>query len=252
MIRTIIIDDEEHGREGLKISIKKYCPEIDILHICESPEQGLAVITESKPDLVFLDVQMPNMSGFDLLQHISPVTFEAIFVTAHDQYAIKAIRFSGLEYLLKPIDIDDLIQAIRKVKERIGAEPDAFRYQSLLNNIQYKSREIERLAVPSREGIDLFETKEIIFCRANGISAELHLMGQRTKMVSKTLNDFESLLTEPGFCRVHQDVLVNMKHVQNYVKGEGDYALLNEGHRVAISQRRKDSFLLLLKKASVG
>ena len=127
MIRTIIIDDEEDGRNGLKIALKKYCPEIDIQHICESPEEGLDVIKKSKPDLVFLDVQMPNMSGFDLLQQVAPVGFEVIFVTAHDQYAIKAIKFSALDYLLKPVDIQDLMHAVKKVKERISIAPNIFR-----------------------------------------------------------------------------------------------------------------------------
>ncbi len=248
MIRTIIIDDEEDGREGLKITLKKYCPEIVVQHVCESPEQGLEAIKNSKPDLVFLDVQMPNMSGFDLLQQVAPVKFEVIFVTAHDQYAIKAIKFSALDYLLKPIDKDDLIHAVKKVKERLSIEPNTFLYQSILNNIQYKPREIEKLAVPTLEGIDFFETQDIIFCKAEGSYTVLFLKGKASKIVCRNLKDFESLLTEPAFCRVHHAALVNMKHIQKYVKGEGGCVILTEGHQVEISRRRKESFLLLLNK----
>lgn len=248
MIRAIIIDDEENGREGLRLTLKKYCPEIIVEHICESPEHGVEVIKSSKPDLVFLDIQMPNMSGFDLLQQVAPVNFEVIFVTAHDQYAIKAIKFSALDYLLKPIDVDDLMQAVKKVKERLTVEPNTFRYQSILNNIQYKSREIEKLAVPTLEGIDFFETHEIIFCKADGNYTVLFFKGNTNKIVSRNLKDFESLLTEPAFCRVHNGALINMKHIQKYVKGEGGYVILTEGHKVDISRRKKESFLLLLNR----
>ena len=248
MIRTIIIDDEEDGRNGLNIALKKYCPEIDVQHICESPEKGIEVIKKNKPDLVFLDIQMPNMSGFDLLQQLAPVNFEVIFVTAHDHYAIKAIKFSALDYLLKPIDIDDLIHAVKRVKERVSIEPTAFRYQSILNNIQYKSREIEKLAVPTLEGIDFFETQDIIFCKADGNYTVLYLKGKANKIVCRNLKDFESLLTEPAFCRVHHAALINMKHIQKYVKGEGGHVILTEGHQVEISRRKKESFLQLLNK----
>ncbi len=248
MISTLIIDDEADGREALRIAIEKFCPEVSLAGIYETPEQGLAAIQHLKPDLVFLDVQMPHMSGFDLLQRLSPVTFEVIFVTAHDQYAIKAIRFSALDYLLKPVDVDDLMHAIGKVKNRLQQKNSAYQYQSVLNNIQYRARKIERLAVPTFEGIEFFNTDHIIYCQADGNYTTLFLTNKQSTLISRNLKDFESLLAASGFCRVHHSYLINMKHIQKYVKGEGGYVILTDHYHVDISRRRKEEFLSLLDR----
>ncbi len=147
MIRSLLIDDEEDAREALRLSIGQYCPEVQLMAICASPEEGLRAIQAHTPDLVFLDIQMPRMSGFQLLQQLAPVSFEVVFVTAHDQYAIKAIRFSALDYLLKPVDVDDLIQAVRKVQQRLEQKNSAYQYQSVLDNIRFNPGKIDRLAV---------------------------------------------------------------------------------------------------------
>lgn len=246
MITALIIDDEADGRDALKLALEKYCPEVEIKGICESPEQGLQAIKDIKPDLVFLDVQMPHMSGFDVLQQVSPVTFEVIFVSAHDQYAIKAIKFSALDYLLKPVDVDDLIHALRKVTDRMHNKSNTHQYQSMLHNIQYRSEKIKKLAVPSLDGIDLFDTDDIIFCKAEGSYTTLFLKNKQSKLTSRSLKDFENFLVESGFCRVHNSFLINLKHVRRYVKGEGGYAILSEGHHVDISRRKKEEFLKLL------
>jgi two-component system LytT family response regulator len=188
------------------------------------------------------------MSGFDLLQQLSPLTFEVIFVTAHDQYAIKAIRFSALDYLLKPVDVDDLMHAVKKVQERLQHKNSAFQYQSVLNNIQFRSGKIEKLAVPSFEGIDFFNTDDIIYCQADGNYTTLFLKNKQSKLISRNLKDFESLLVESGFCRVHHSSLINMKHIQKYVKGEGGYVILTDNHHVDISRRKKEEFLNMLDK----
>lgn len=248
MISTIIIDDEVDGREALKLSIEKYCPEIIIKGMFGTPEQGIKAIKHIKPALVFLDVQMPEMSGFDVLQKLSPVTFQVIFVSAYDQYAIKAIKFSALDYLLKPVDVDDLMHAIKKVKEGLHNKNNSWQYQSVLNNIQLKSGKIEKLAVPSVEGIDFFNTDDIIYCKADGSYTTLFLKDKPGKLVSKNLKDFENLLIHSGFCRVHHSYLINLKHVQKYVKGEGGYVILSSGHHVDISRRKKDEFLALLDR----
>ncbi|MEK6480560.1 LytTR family DNA-binding domain-containing protein [Catalinimonas sp. 4WD22] len=248
MIRAILIDDETDAREALSIAIEKYCPEVAILGVYDHPQKGLTAIQELQPDLVFLDVQMPHMSGFDLLQQASPLSFEVIFVTAHDQYAIKAIRFSALDYLLKPVDVDDLMHAVAKVKERLLQKNSAPQYQSVLNNIQYRSRKIDRLAVPTLEGIEFFETDDIIYCQADGNYTRLFLKDSLSRLISKNLKDFESLLASSGFCRVHHSSLINMKHIRKYVKGEGGYVILTDNHHVDISRRKKEEFLGLLNK----
>lgn len=247
-IRAIIIDDEIDGGEALKIIIGKYCPEISILGVIETPEAGISAIRTLKPDLVFLDVQMPHMSGFDLLQELSPINFEVIFVTAHDQYAIKAIRFSALDYLLKPVDVDDLIHAVKKVQVRISQQNSVHKYQSVLNNIQYKTKNVERLAVPTFDGIEFFAANDIIFCQADGNYTLLYLVGKEKKLISKNLKDFENLLGSSGFCRVHHSYLINLNHVKKYVRGEGGYVMLTDDLHVDISRRKKDEFLNMLDK----
>ena len=248
MINALIIDDEADGRDVLEISLRKYCPEIVVKKVCDSPAQGIQAIKDLRPDLVFLDIQMPQMSGFDVLQHVTPVTFEVIFVSAYDQYAIKAIKFSALDYLLKPLDVDELIHAVQKVKERLKNKNNPHQYQSILDNIQYKADKIRKLAVPSLEGIDLFDTDDIIYCQAEGSYTILYLKGKQRKITSRNLKDFENILVDSGFCRVHNSFLINMMHVQRYIKGEGGYVILSDDHHVDISRRKKDDFLRLLAR----
>jgi two-component system LytT family response regulator len=247
-IAAIIIDDESDGREALRIALERYFPEITIKRVCESPEQGIEAIQSVKPALVFLDVQMPHLSGFDLLKKVSPFDFEVIFVTAHDQYAIKAIRFSALDYLLKPVDIDDLRAAIQKVKERLEHKNTSQQYQSVLHNAQQNSGRIDRLAVPTQDGIEFFHTADIVFCEAQGSYTNILLKGKAKALVSRNLKDFENLLSESGFCRVHHSFLINMIHVRKYVKGEGGYVVMTDDHYVDVSRRKKDEFLKLLVK----
>ena len=166
MITAILIDDEITGLESLKLAIGQYCPDVEIMGTYDTPEKGLEAIKEINPDLVFLDVQMPGMSGFDVLQEASPVTFDVIFVSAYDKYAIKAIHFSALDYLLKPVDVDELIHAVKKVKDKLN-QANSYQYQSVLNNIQLKAGKVGKLAVPSLEGIDL-----IILYSRNRIPAD--------------------------------------------------------------------------------
>lgn len=248
MINAIIIDDEEDGREALRIAVERYCPEVSIIQVCDIPEKGIEAIQNLSPDLVFLDVQMPRMSGFDVLQQVGPISFEVIFVSAYDKYAIKAIKFSALDYLLKPIDVDDLIHAIRKVKERLHQKSNAYQYQSVLNNVQHKSGKISRLAVPSSEGIDFFDIDDVIYCEADGNYTSVYLVGSPKKLISRNLKEFENILMDSGFCRVHHSFLINIRHVQKYVKGEGGYVIMSSGQKVDISRRKKEEFLRLLDR----
>jgi two-component system LytT family response regulator len=248
MITALIIDDETDGRESLSMALAAYCPDIDLKGVYGNPEEGIAAIKNERPDLLFLDVQMPHMSGFDVLQKLSPVDFQVIFVSAHDRYAIKAIKFSALDYLLKPVDIDDLIHAVQKVKEKVEAKDRHHQYQAVLHNIRQKSERIERIAIPTVDGIDFFNTGEIIFCRAEGNYTTLILQDKHSCVVSRNLKDFENLLGDSGFCRVHHSYLVNLAHVKRYVRGEGGYVILSGDHHVDISRRKKDEFLALLDK----
>jgi len=248
MIRAIVIDDEKMGLESLTGSLERYCPEVSLVGTTQDPEEGVNLINLHKPDLVFLDIQMPKLSGFDVLNQVDKTDFEVIFVTSYDKYAIKAIRFSALDYLLKPIEIDDLVQAVRRAGTNITLKTGADqRYASVLHNVR-QHYSIERLAIPSLDGIDFFETRDIIFMQASGSYTTIFLIGNRNHVVSKNLKDFELMLGTQRFCRVHHSFLINLHHVIKYVKGEGGYVILNENHEVDISRRRKDFFMNMLDK----
>jgi two-component system LytT family response regulator len=248
MIKAIIIDDEKDGREGLRFAIKRYCPDVELIQVCATPEEGIDAINTLHPDLLFLDVEMPRLSGFDVLQRVANVSFAVIFVSAYDKYAIKAIRFSALDYLLKPVDADELVQAVRRVMNSpINAGRPHF-YQSMLHNIQHAGKPIGRLAVPSAEGIDFLNTDEVIFCHAEGSYTQVYLSQGRKQLISKNLLEFENILSDSGFCRVHHSSLINMRHVQKYIRGEGGYVLLTDGHQVNISRRRREEFISMLDK----
>jgi two-component system, LytTR family, response regulator len=248
MIKTIIIDDEADGRETLLLLIREYCPEIEISALCSTADEGNGMIHKHQPDLVFLDIQMPHKSGFNLLEELGGFDFEVIFVTAHDRYAIKAIKFSALDYLLKPVDVDELQKAVRKAKERIGQKGLRNNYESLLKNMKHPAGRLEKLAIPAFDGIIFEKVDDIIYCKADGNYTNLIFTGKRNLLVSKNLKDFDGLLSECGFFRVHHASLINMKHIKKYVKGEGGYVILEEGHHVDVSRRKKEQFLGLLNK----
>ena len=245
MIKTIIIDDEEDGRETLRLDLGKYCPDIELLALCESPEQGLEQIKMLQPDLVFLDVQMPKLSGFDLLERVPEINFEVIFVTSYDKYAIKAIKFSALDYLLKPVDVDDLVSAVGRVKQK---QNKSVHYKSLLANMKGRSENLSRLAIPSDNEIIMQKLEDIIYCQADSSYSTLHLVNGEKIVVSKTLKDFETILPPTDFCRIHHSSLVNMAHVVKYIRGEGGYVIMTGGQHLDVSRRKKDSFIQLLNK----
>lgn len=246
MIKTIIIDDEEDARQVLLMAIEKYCPDLQVLAVCQSAQEGLTSIKALQPELVFLDVQMPKMSGFDLLEQLEDITFDTIFVTAYNRYAIKAIRFSALDYLLKPIDVDELVTAVERVK-RSHAQKKT-RYKSLLKNIKAEGQRMTRLAIPSENELILQDISAIIYCSADGSYTHLHLDGGKTLTVSKNIKEFENVLPEDNFCRIHHSTLVNVEHVKKYVRGEGGYVILSNGSHLDVSRRKKESLLAMLHR----
>ena len=246
MIRTLIIDDEEDARVGLKLMVEKFCPEVSIEALCETPEVGLRKIAELQPELVFLDVQMPRLSGFDLLEKVEKINFEVIFVTAFDKYAIKAIKFSALDYLLKPIDVEELVSAVQRIKEK--QKNKTAHFKSLLSNVKISSEKLTRLAIPSENEIIIQKISDIVYCEADSNYTTLHLVDNKKITISKTLKEFENILPETDFCRIHHSTLVNIAHVTKYIKGEGGYVLVTGGGHLDVSRRKKDSFLHKLDK----
>lgn len=248
MLKAIIIDDEEDGREAINLALQKYCNQVEILGMYASADEGIRAIKLLNPNLVFLDIQMPEKSGFNMLEELGQFDFEVIFVTAYDRYAIKAIKFSALDYLLKPVDVDELQKAVQKAEARIHRNSTRFNYESLISNMRNASGRLGKLAIPDAEGIVFENVDDIIFFEASGSYTNIHLTEKRRLLVSKNLKDFEVLLSDNGFFRIHHASLINLKHIQKYVRGEGGYVILSEGHHVDVSRRKKESFLQELNR----
>ena len=243
MIKAIIIDDEVHCLDTLSLLLKEYCPDVQIMEQCRSAKQGLEAIAKYKPDLVFLDIEMPAMNGFEMLEQFSEIPFAIIFTTSYDQYAIKAIRFSALDYLLKPIDPNELVSAIKKVQEQRHL-PVAEQFQMLLKQIQGKEHHFNKIAVPTSEGFELIPADQVLYCEANDNYTHLFLKNKATIIACRTLKEMEEQLQDfPFFVRVHHSYLVNLNEVTKYVRGEGGYLVMSNGSTVNVSRSRKEALM---------
>jgi len=244
-IKSILVDDEKHGRENLAGILAKYCPDVLVLGEANSVESAITFIQNETPDLIFLDIEMPKANGFQLLEHLPEITFEVIFVTAYDNYAIKAIRFSAADYILKPINYKEVKAAVEKVMQRLKQKVENERMKVLQQNMYQP--ENPRIGLPTGDRIEFVEVKNIIHCKGEGNYTHIYMEGQKRLLVAKTLVEFEELLTEYSFVRTHKSHLVNLKHVSAYLKTDGGMLQLSSGEKVAISRRRKDEVLKRLK-----
>jgi two-component system LytT family response regulator len=242
MIKAILIDDEVHCLDTLNMLLSDHCPDVQVIEQCVLAKKGLEAIEKLKPDLVFLDIEMPVMNGFELLEQLSNISFPIIFTTSYDQYAIKAIRFSALDYLLKPIDPKELISAVQKVQEERHL-PMAEQFQILLNQIQGKGG-FSKIAVPTAEGFELIYAEQIICCEANDNYTHFFLKNKDKIIACRTLKEIEEQLQGfPFFVRVHNSYLVNLNEVTRYIRGEGGYLVMSDGTSVNVSRSRKESLL---------
>ena len=244
-IKSIIVDDEKHGRENLAGILKQYCPEIDLMGEANSVESAISLVQEFNPDLIFLDIEMPRANGFQLLEHFKDFRFELIFVTAYGNYAIKAIRFSAADYILKPINFHDLKAAVEKVAERIQQKQENLRMKQLVYNLSQPQN--PRIGLPTGDRIEFIEVGKIIRCQGEGNYSHIFFDGNKPLLVAKTLVEFEDLLGEYSFFRVHKTHLVNLKHVVAYLKTDRGTLQLSNGDTVAISRRRKEEVQKMLK-----
>ncbi|MEL6590089.1 MAG: LytTR family DNA-binding domain-containing protein [Bacteroidota bacterium] len=244
MLTAIIIDDEEDARESLRLSLQQFCPQLQILKVCDGPLEGVAAIKAHAPNLVFLDVQMPHMSGFDLLESLDEIHFQVIFVTAHDRYAIKAIRFSALDYLLKPVDIEELVAAVNRATTNTQGQD----LSPVLHNVRNRLGQEGKLAVPINDGMIFVDIQQIIYCQAEGAYTRLMLAGRAPLLVSKRLKEFENILDPNYYCRVHHSSIINLNQVDRYVQGEGGYVLMSNQDQVSISRRKKEEFMRLIAR----
>lgn len=242
MITAIIIDDEQNCIDSLIFDLQNHCKDVEILESCTTPKQGLLSIKKHKPDLVFLDVQMPWMSGFEMLELIDEINFAIIFTTAFDQFAAKAFRISAIDYLLKPIDVNDLKEAIKKASEKIQQKLGTDNIANFLQNIK-KPEAKQRIAVPGREGYEFIEAGKIIYAKAEGSYTHVFLDDKRKLIVSKTLSDIEELLPAEHFQRIHHSTLVNLSHVTHLFKTDGGFVVLDNGEKLAVSKTKKERLM---------
>jgi two-component system LytT family response regulator len=245
MIRTVVVDDEKKGRELLVKVLNNYCNGIEVVGQAETANGAFEVINKEKPDLVFLDIEMPNGTGFDLLKMFRKISFHVIFTTAYDHYAIKAIKYSALDYLLKPIDIDELQESVAKVHKQNTAEqqaPNIDVLMSALNNVD----KAKKIAIPDQEGVAIVEVKDIVRCQADS-NYTLIFLSNGTKVVStKTLKEYNNLLDENTFMRIHNSNLININHIKKYIKGDGGQVVMSDDSIVEVSRRRKSDLMEVL------
>ncbi len=247
-ISTIIIDDEQDCRETLELLLKRNFECIEVVTHASSAAEGLKAIKKHKPDLVFLDIEMPEKNGFDMLLSIGNINFEVIFVTAYNKYALKAIKFCALDYILKPIDELDLIKAVERAKDKIKIGIENDRLKLLLNNSQ--NDQPKTIALPTAEKIEFVSVDNIIRCKGENNYTSIILNSGKNILISKTLKEYDNLLSEYGFLRIHQSHLINTKHIKAYFKNDGGYLQMIDGEKVSISRTKKDGVLDFLK--SIG
>jgi two-component system, LytTR family, response regulator len=246
MINAIIIDDEIHCRKTLQMLLKEYCPDVRVTEQCSDAESGLIAIQRHKPDLIFLDIEMPNMNGFEMLEKITEINFEIIFTTSYDQYAIKAIRFSALDYLLKPVEREELQRAVQKVSQRLQF-PIPQQLEILLQKIHQPISPIQRIALPTMEGLQMIAVSSIISCASDSNYTVFFLKNKQKIIVSRPLKEIEEMLEEYSFLRVHNSYLVSLNEIDKYVKGEGGYLVMTDGSSIDVSRSKKETLLNRLR-----
>ena len=245
-MRALIIDDEVNNCHNLKNILAKYCPAVQVLAMGHSAIEGLELIQEHQPDLIFLDIQMPGGSGFDLLEKLPSPDFKIIFVTAFDEFAIKALRLSAIDYLLKPVNILDLKAAV----DRAARETQNLKEEAIDNYIANRGRENgeRKIALPTAERIVYIRISEIVRFRGESNYTHVYLQDGQHILVSRTLKEYEELLSENGFLRTHQSHMVNQEHVRSFEKQDGGYLEMTDGSHISISRQRKEHVLKVLAK----
>ena len=273
MLNVVIIEDEIRSRETLKSLLTEFCDDVNVLGMAGAVGDAVDLIKKVKPELIFLDIELQTGTGFDVLNQIEDIktspclelniqkdefqtgtgfdvlnqiedrNFDVIFTTAFEQYAIKAIKFSSLDYLLKPIDIDELQEALDKAKERKDTTSTSQQLNLLLKNVENKPNQRKKICLSTSDGLEFIDIENICYCEANGSYTNFTIKPDKKLMVSKNLKEYENLLSDHSFMRVHNSYLINLNEVKKFVKSEGGYILMNDDKQVAISQSKREEFL---------
>lgn len=248
-LRTILIDDEPRGISSLQKLLQLNCPEVNVIDTSSNVDEAIEKIRSQKPDLIFLDISMPVKNGFDLLKELKDLSFEVIFVTAHNQFMIEAFHFSAIDYLLKPVEDEVLVDAVRRAKKRMEEKSGNKHIETFLYNVQQKhSHKDMKLCLPSLKGFQVVELNDILYAESSGNYTNFYFTDQNTVCTSKPLHEYEELLSDVGFVRIHKSCIVNLLHVKEYIRGEGGSVILSNGTTVEVSRRKKDVFLNRMKE----
>jgi two-component system LytT family response regulator len=247
MIKAILIDDEPHCLESLSLDLAKYCPEIEVSKMLSSSKDGLKYIKTMKPDLIFLDIEMPWMNGFEMLEYLSPIDFEVIFVTAYDSYAVNAFKVNAIDYLMKPIDKADLKTAVDKVKAKLLSKDSGNDKIHQLLEQYFNSRSLKKIAFAEKDRQKFVDPNDIISVKAESNYSQVMLEGESPLTLSITLKSIEEKLEGLGFMRVHHSYLVNMDKVTQYVKSDGGYLIMSDNSIIPISRSKKSELKTFLE-----
>jgi len=241
MLRVVIVEDEIHSREALKSLLMEFCEGIEIAGMAADVETAVSLIKQTTPDLLFLDVELQTGTGFDVLDQLHEVNFEIVFTTAFEQYAVKAIKLSSLDYLLKPIDIEELQRAVEKASVKKDEVVQKQKLEALMSNLGSAGK--KKICLATSDGIEFINIQDIVYCEANGSYTNFHLTNGTTILVSKNLKEYETILSDQNFMRVHNSFLINLTEVKKFVKSEGGYILMKNNAQISISQKKRDEFL---------
>lgn len=251
MITALLIDDDSNLRTGMKGFLSLYAPDIQILGEADSVKSGINTIEYHQPNVVFLDIQLGDGTGFDILEQLvqknGSLSCHVVFITAHEQYAVKAFRFSALDYLLKPVDPEELRKVIEKIKKALTVNDNYAHIDLLLENIRKKVDKFKRIALSTSDGIHLFEVSDIIRCESQDNYTKFYIKDSKPILIAKTLKEYEDLLSEQGFERIHQSHLINLAYLRSYIKKDGGYAVMADNSHLPISQRKKERLQELLR-----
>jgi len=241
MLRAILIDDDQSNLSSLYEKLAKHCPQVEVLAKCDSAQEGIKAIENLKPDIVFLDIEMPVMNGFVMLQQITYKNFELIFVTAYDHYAIKAIRYSALDYLVKPVEIEELKEAVTKAEANRVNRSSQHQLEFLLEN--FNKKQPKRITIPTAEGLQFINIEDIVYLEASNNYTTIYLYVGKKYLVCRTLKDFEELLPSDSFLRIHHSTIINKYFVEKYIRGDGGQVVMRNGNVLDVSKRKKTEFL---------
>ncbi len=248
MLNAVIIDDEKDSIDTLKWKLENYCPDVTVVASFDSPAEGVSYLKKNPPDLLFLDIEMPMLTGFDVLEEIGrDISFDIIFTTAYDNFGIRAVKFSALDYLLKPVQNKELKDAIEKHLKKVQHKIPSEQIDALLTNVQAERKgKRGRIALASKESIEFVDPQDIVVCEANSNYTNVYLAEGRKRVISKTLKEFEDMLTPFNFFRPHNSHLVNLSRVREFIRGDGGYLVMENKMKIPVSKNKREELLNLL------